>query len=249
MVVRGIRIINIQKGGEQAERRIVADVVGHWRNGSRQFLQRLYGTQRNARRRRFTHRVDQHAAIVKGDQAVGLVAVGQKRPGHRFADDQANYRVAGQTGFGISASRPGQRLVNAESFFAAAIGLAWHIDHGDDRPFDWLVGVGGNGFINHFRQRPAFQQADFAAGGARVVVVSIRDHGDKTHVFAINLAVCHLDGRAQAAHQRRVGRQFVQPQRGAVWELTHYLSSRAKSCLICAVSACWRVSNWLKRRR
>lgn len=88
-----------------------------------------------------------------------------------------------------------------------------------------------------------------AAGGARVVVVSIRDHGDKTHVFAINLAVCHLDGRAQAAHQRRVGRQFVQPQRGAVWELTHYLSSRAKSCLICAVSACWRVSNWLKRRR
>ena len=50
VVVRGIRIINIQQGGEQAERRIVADVVGHWRNGSRQFLQRLYGTQRNARR-------------------------------------------------------------------------------------------------------------------------------------------------------------------------------------------------------
>ena len=175
--------------------------------------------------------------------------MGQKRPGHRFSDNQANHRVAGKTGFGVGACRPGQRLVDAESFFAAAIGLARDINYRDDRPFDRPIGVGGDGFVDHFRQRPAFQQSDFAAGGARVVVVSVRHHGDKADAFAINLAICDLHRRAQTTHQRRVGRQFIQPQRGAVWELTHYLSSRAKSCLICAVSACWRVSNWLKRRR
>nr|WP_261793044.1 biotin-independent malonate decarboxylase subunit gamma [Klebsiella pneumoniae] len=31
--------------------------------------------------------------------------------------------------------------MNAESFFAAAIGLAWHIDHGDDRPLSALLDI------------------------------------------------------------------------------------------------------------
>lgn len=62
-----------------------------------------------------SHRVNQYAAVVKGYQAVGLIAVGQKRPGHRFADNQANHRVAGQTGFGVGACRSGQRLVNTKA--------------------------------------------------------------------------------------------------------------------------------------
>ncbi len=90
--------------------------------------------------------MDQHAAIVKGDQTVGLVAMGQKRPGHRFSDDQANHRVAGKTGFGVGACCTGQGLVDAKGFFAAAIGLARDINYRDDRPFDRLIGVGGAWF-------------------------------------------------------------------------------------------------------
>lgn len=149
-------------------------------------------------------------------------------------------------GFGISVSCFGQCLVNVESFFVVVIGLVWYIDYGDDWLFDWLVGVGGDGFINYFCQCLVFQQVDFVVGGVWVVVVSIWDYGDKMYVFVINLVVCYLDGRVQVVYQWYVGCQFVQLQCGVVWELIYYLFFWVKSCLICVVFVCWWVLNWFK---
>ncbi len=180
----------------------------------------------------------QHAPIVNRDQTVRLIAVRQKRARHRLADNQADHRMSSQARFGIGASCAGKRLMNAERLFASTVGLARHVDDRDNRALHVAVFICVDGFIHHLRQRPALQQPDFAARGARVVVVCIGHHGDQTYALAVEFAVSHLNGVAQAAQALRIRCQFFQPGRTAADSLGHYLSSRAKSCLICAVSAC-----------
>jgi hypothetical protein len=140
--------------------------------------------------------VDQHAFVVEGNQAVSLIAVRQKRAGHRFTDDKTNHRMARQTRIGIGRSGTGQRLVNTKTFFTAAIGLAWDINHRHNRAFHGFIRISGDGFADHFRQRPAFQQAHLAFGGAREMVIRIRHNGNKAHRFTVQFTICYLYGRA-----------------------------------------------------
>ena len=101
-----------------------------------------------------------------------------------------------QPRIGIGGSGAGQRLVDTKRLFTTAIGLAWDIDHRHNRALHGFIGVSGDGFADHFCQRPSFQQADFTLRRTREVVVGVRYHGDKTHRFTVQLAVCGLHGRA-----------------------------------------------------
>ncbi|MNV57753.1 hypothetical protein D3C71_1500990 [compost metagenome] len=136
--------------------------------------------------------MNQHAFVVEGDQTVCLVTVRQKRARHRFADDQANHRMTGQTRIGIRRSRTGQRLMNTERLFAATIRLARHVNHRHNRAFDGFIGVRRDGFADHFRQRPAFQQPHFTLRSAWEMVVRIWHHGDITHAFAVQFTISCL---------------------------------------------------------
>jgi len=97
--------------------------------------------------------------------------------------------------------------VNAQGFFATAVGLAWHIDDGDDRA---LVTT-GDGLIDRLGQAPAFQQADFAVACAGEAVVRVGDHGDKTHRLLTQYAIGDFQRVRQPGHRRGAGTQCVEP--------------------------------------
>jgi hypothetical protein len=91
----------------------------------------------------------------------------QERARHGLAHQQRNHRMPLQPRRGIGGGRAGQRLVNAERFLAAAVGLAWRVDNGDDGALDRCVAVRVDDLMHGARQRPAFQQSHFAVAGAR----------------------------------------------------------------------------------
>ena len=94
-----------------------------------------------------------HARVAQGDQAIGLVAVGEERPRHGLAHQQGDHRVAGEPSASVAVSGGGQGLMNAKRFFATAIGLAGYVDDSDDGA---LV-TPGDGFVHRLGQAPAFQ--------------------------------------------------------------------------------------------
>ncbi len=101
--------------------------------------------------------------------------------------------------------------MNAECLFTTAIGLAWYVNHRDDRALHGFIRIFFNRFADHFRERPALQQPDFATRGARVVVVGIRHDRDKPRRLAVKCGVGHLYGRAKPWQTLRVGREFFKP--------------------------------------
>ena len=151
--------------------------------------------------------MNHHAGVAQGDQAVGLVAVGEERAGHGLAHQQPDHRVPGQTGPSVAVDRGGQGLMDAEGFFATAIGLARHIDDGDQRA---LV-AGRNGFIHGFGQPPAFEQADFAIACAGEAVLRVGDHGDKAHLVFTQYAIGDFQRVRQPFHGLGAGTQRVEP--------------------------------------
>lgn len=108
--------------------------------------------------------------------------------------------MPGKTRLRIRARRAGQRLMNTKGFFTTAVGLAGYINDRNNRALYRFIRIGVDGFVDHFRQRPAFKQADFAVGGARVMVVSIRHHGDKARGFTVKIGVGNLHRGAQTGH-------------------------------------------------
>ena len=108
-----------------------------------------------------------HARIAQGDDPLGLIAMSEKGAGHGLAHQQRDHRVPGQPCAGIAIHRAGEGLMNAEGFFAAAIGLARHVDHGDHHTLVRLVAIGRNHLVQRLAQSPAFEQTDLAIARAR----------------------------------------------------------------------------------
>ena len=108
--------------------------------------------------------------------------------------------MSGKPRLGVGARGARQRLMNTERFFATAIGLAGDIDNRDNRALHRFIGIGVEGFVDHFCQRPAFEQANFTLSGAWVMVISIRYHGDKTGAFTVKIGVGNLHRWAQTGH-------------------------------------------------
>ncbi len=148
-----------------------------------------------------------HTRVAQGDQAVGLVTVGKKRTRHGLAHQQRDHRVPGQTCTGITVGGSGQGLMDTEGFFATAVGLAGHIDDGDDGAFV----ATGDGLIDGLGQPPAFEQADFAIARPREAVLYVRDHGDKAHRLLTQYTVGNPQRLRQTVYQWSAGAQCVEP--------------------------------------
>ena len=97
--------------------------------------------------------------------------------------------------------------MDAEGFFAAAVGLAGHIDDSDDGP---LV-ASGDGLIDSLGQAPAFEQADFAIARPREAVLRVSHHGDKAHLLLTQYTVGNPQRRGQTVYRWSAGAQCVEP--------------------------------------
>ncbi|MCY1224692.1 hypothetical protein D9M72_368610 [compost metagenome] len=120
----------------------------------------------------------QHALVIERDDAVGLVAVGEEGSRHGAPDDQRQHRMAGQPRLGIGSDSAGQRLVDAERFFAPAVGLAGRIDDRHDGALDRQFAVCFDRFAHRARQRPAFEQTGLAMTCPREAAVGVRHQCD-----------------------------------------------------------------------
>ncbi|MNE45254.1 hypothetical protein D3C80_1395300 [compost metagenome] len=152
--------------------------------------------------------------IVQGDQALGLVAVGQEGAGHGLANQQTDHRVPGQPRLGVGLHGTGQCLVNAQRFLAAAIGLAGHIDYRDNGTL-LAVTVSRHRLAHRLGQAPAFKQADFTRAGTGEWIAGIRHHGDEARQAVVQLAVDHPQ-RCGVTWQGLSAGQARQPVQGTV---------------------------------
>ncbi|MDT4828183.1 hypothetical protein FQZ97_615540 [compost metagenome] len=153
--------------------------------------------------------MDHHPGIVQGDQALGLVAVGEEGAGHGLAHQQADHRVPGEAGAGIGVHRAGQGLVNPQGFLAAAIGLAGYVHQGHQHALG-SVAVGFDGLIHCLGQAPAFQQPDLAAAGAGEGILRVGHHGDEARGAAAQFAIDDFHRSREAAQFIAAG-QAAQP--------------------------------------
>ncbi|CAH0297593.1 hypothetical protein SRABI106_03682 [Rahnella aquatilis] len=190
--------------------------------------------------------MDHHAVVFEGDQFVSLITVRQKRTGHRFTDNQPDHRMPGQTRFGVSACGTGQRLMDTERFFTAAISLTWHVDDRHDGAFGAGIRVGVNHVVNDFCQIPAFEQTDFAARCTRILVIFVRHHGDETYRLVIHFAVSRFHGRAKTGYRSGVFGQFsepvITPAGCIICYVAHARSSRLNKASVTSRLACCAVS-------
>ena len=201
---------------EQAERGVAVEVIGHRRHLGGEGFQLVDRAQGDPCGGLLAHGVDHHPRIAQGDDAVGLVAVGEEGAGHGLADQQGDHRMAGQPGAGVAVHRTGQRLVDAEGLLAAAVGLAGHVDHGDHRALDRRVAVGFDHLVQRAAEAPAFEQADLAAAGAREAVGGIRHHRDVTGRLAAEGGVDHAYRGRVARLLGGAGGQGAQPVQAAL---------------------------------
>ncbi|MCY1420957.1 hypothetical protein D9M71_365960 [compost metagenome] len=119
--------------------------------------------------------------------------------------------MTGQTGTGVTARRCGQRLMNAEGFFAATVSLARHVDDGDQGAFAGLALIGGDDFIHGLGQAPAFEQPHFAIACTDEAVFRVGHHCDETHRLIAQRTVRDLQRSRQAFDRFRPGTQGVEP--------------------------------------
>ncbi|MNQ83924.1 hypothetical protein D3C85_990290 [compost metagenome] len=147
--------------------------------------------------------------------------MGQESARHGLAHQQTDHGVPGQTGLGIAVDGTGQGLMDTQGFLAAAIGLARHIDDGDQGALDRPVAVGGDRFIHRPGQAPAFQQADFAVAGTGERVGGVGDHGDKAHWLPAQYPVGDFQGCGQAGDLVGVAAQGVEPDQATLANSTH----------------------------
>ncbi|MNR62809.1 hypothetical protein D3C85_1849310 [compost metagenome] len=71
--------------------------------------------------------------------------------------------------------------MDAEGFFAPAIGLTRHIDDSDQGAFLRFVLVSSDDLIHRLGQTPAFEQTDLTMASADKTVFRVSHHGDKPH--------------------------------------------------------------------
>ena len=152
-----------------------------------------------------------HPRIAQRNQAVGLITVGQKSSRHRLAHQQRNDRMAGQPGAGVAVRRAGQGLVNAERFFASAIGLARYVDDGDQGALLRFLRIGDDDVIHCLGQPPAFEQTDFAVACPDKTVVGIGHHRNEAHRLPAQYAIGDFQRRWQAFNSVRPCTQGVEP--------------------------------------
>ncbi len=124
--------------------------------------------------------------------------------------------MAGQTCAGIGVHRAGQRLMDAIGFLTAAIGLARHVDDGDQRALVRLVAIRLDGLIHRLGQAPAFEQADLAIAGAGEGVVGIGDHRQIAHRLPRQFTIGYPQRGRQTLQRLDIASQGLEPVQAAL---------------------------------
>lgn len=142
-----------------------------------------------------------HVGVVQCEQAIGLVAVREQCARHGAADDEADDGVAGQACGSVGVRRCSQREVDAVGFLATAVGLACHIDDGDDGALLFLRGICSHDIAHGARELPAFDEADFTVACAREAVLGIGHDGDVARGLACQHCIDDLQRAAVTRHR------------------------------------------------
>ena len=142
-----------------------------------------------------------HVGIVQGEQAIGLVAVREQCARHGATDDEADDGVAGQACGSVGVRRCSQREVDAVGLLAAAVGLACHIDDGDDGALLFLPCIGTHGIAHGTRKLPAFDEADFTVACAGEAVLGIGHDGDVASRLTRERGIDDLQRAAVTRHR------------------------------------------------
>src|ERR1700747_2445185 len=85
--------------------------------------------------------MDHDAAVVERQNSIGLVAMGGESSRQCMANHQSNYGVTRESRRAVSVCSCGSGKKDSGSLFAAAIGLALHIDDSDDGPLGRVLVV------------------------------------------------------------------------------------------------------------
>ena len=129
--------------------------------------------------------------------------------------------MTGQPGAGITVGGTGQGLMNTEGFFAAPVGLARHIDDGDQGAFLQLVLIGNDDVIHRLGQAPAFEQPDFTMAGTHEPVVWIGHHGDEARGLFTHKSIRHFQRGRQTSDRPGIAAQGVEPVQAPQGIRTH----------------------------
>ncbi|MNP34411.1 hypothetical protein D3C76_1276950 [compost metagenome] len=101
--------------------------------------------------------------------------------------------------------------MNAQGFFAPAIGLARYIDNGDQRTLVDCIAVGVDGVIHCLGQTPALQQTDFALASTGKATAGIGHHRQQTHGLLAQPDVSDFQRSRQAFQRSGVATQGFEP--------------------------------------
>ncbi len=179
--------------------------------------------------------------------------MGEERTGHRLAHQQADQRMPGESGAGVGIHRPGQRLVDTQGLLAAAVGLARHVDDGQQRALARRLAVGLQRLVDGGGQAPALEQPDLALASARERIVGIGHDGQETHRVAVQLGIGDAQRSRIAGTRREATGQRLEPGQATGSErLAHVASpwpSPWYSRRTPAASGCSAVSRSPSRRR
>src|ERR1700733_13009082 len=112
------------------------------------------------------HRVDHDVMVVKGEDPVSLVAMGEEASRDGLTDDKRDYRMSLHASRRVRGCgrRSGQEY--RRCLFAAAISLTLYIDECHDRAL-FLARSQRNRLSHAARQPIGFLQTDLALAGAR----------------------------------------------------------------------------------
>src|SRR5580704_8751661 len=168
---------------------IVLDVVRHGHDLVAQAFQLFDGAQRDSRSRLLMHRVDHDVMVVKGEDPVGLVAVGEEASRDGLTDDKRDYRMSLHASRCVRGCgrRSGQEY--RRCFFTAAISLTLYIDECHDRAL-FLARSQRNRLPDAARQPIGFLQTDLALARTGKASSAVWYHANKTCRLLTQFCIC-----------------------------------------------------------
>ena len=94
----------MQQLAKQTELREIRNGVGHRGDPACERFEFLDRASCDAGGGRLVHGVDHHAGVIEGQDAVRLIAVGEKTARERLTDDESNHGVTSESGGAVASA-------------------------------------------------------------------------------------------------------------------------------------------------
>src|SRR5271154_449934 len=210
---------------QKSELRVVLYVVGQRRDGLAKLFKFLHRPARDPCRGFLVHGMDHDAIVVEGQDAIGLVAVGEKASGDCMADHQRDQRMAGESRrtVCVGCRRCGKK--DAGGLFAAAVGLALQIDNRDDGPLGGVL-VELHHFTHTRGQGVGLFESNLPLPGTRKACVWIWNNTQESRVVSTKRCIRGQYGFRVTRHWGSLASECAEPYGSPdASKLTHRLSS------------------------